>query len=103
MAWGFFDTVFQKKEYGADYVVEPMARAMLAHDPALAAEFRARVNADTAFAKDPNARGDWFYRRSPWNDAEQDLHPIARALRPVPEAFLVPPATTAPAAAPTRR
>jgi len=101
MAWGFFDTVFQKKEYGADYVVEPMARAMLAHDPALAAEFRARVNADTAFAKDPNARGDWFYRRSPWNDAEQDLHPIARALRPVPEAFLVPPATPAPAT--TRR
>src|SRR5437763_8814714 len=90
MAWGFFETVFQKKEYGGDYVVEPMARAMLARDPALAAEFRARVLADTAFAKDPNARTDWFYRRSPWNDPEQDLHPIARALRPVPEAFLAP-------------
>jgi hypothetical protein len=23
MAWGFFLTVFQKKEYGGDYVVEP--------------------------------------------------------------------------------
>jgi hypothetical protein len=102
MAWGFFLTVFQKKEYGADYVVEPMARAMLAHDPKLAADFRAKLDSDTSFAKDPNARGDWFYRRSPWRDSEQDLHPIARALHPVPESFLVPlpvppPAPVAPA------
>lgn len=90
MAWGFFETVFQKKEYGGDYVVEPMARAMLAHDPKLAADFKAKLAADTAFAADPNARTDWFYRRSPWADPEQDLHPVARALRPVPESFLVP-------------
>ena len=90
MAWGFFLTVFQKKEYGGDYVVEPMAREMMARDPKLAADFRAKVAADTAFAHDPNARADWFYRRSPWNDPEQDLHPIARALHPVPETYLVP-------------
>ena len=103
MAWGFFETVFQKKEYGGDYVVEPMARAMMAHDPKLAADFRAKLSADTTFAKDPNARTDWFYRRSPWNDPEQDLHPIARALRPVPETYLVPLPGVAPAPAPTRR
>ena len=98
MAWGFFLTVFQKKEYGADYIVEPMARAMMEHDPKLAADFRARVQSDTAFAKDSNARSDWFYRRSPWRDPEQDLHPIARALRPVPEDYLVPlPVVTPPA------
>jgi hypothetical protein len=89
MAWGFFETVFQKKEYGGDYVVEPMARAMLAHDPKLAADFKAKLAADSSFAKDPGARTDWFYRRSPWADPEQDLHPIARALRPVPETYLV--------------
>jgi hypothetical protein len=90
MAWGFFLTVFQKKEYGADYVVEPMARAMMAHDPKLAADFKAKLESDSTFAKDPGARSDWFYRRSPWRDPEQDLHPIARALHPVPETFLVP-------------
>lgn len=105
MAWGFFSTVFQKKEYGEGYVIEPMARAMMAHDPRLAAEFRAKVAADTTFAKDPGARTDWFYRRSPWNDPEQDLHPIARALRPVPESFLVPlpSATPVPAAPAPKR
>jgi hypothetical protein len=101
MAWGFFLTVFQKKEYGADYVVEPMARAMMAHDPKLAADFRAKLEADSAFAKDPGARSDWFYRRSPWRDPEQDLHPIARALRPVPETFLVPLPAPPPAPAAT--
>jgi len=96
--------VFQKKEYGGDYVVEPMARAMMAHDPRLAAEFRARVDSDTAFARDSNARSDWFYRRSPWADPEQDMHPIARAVRPVPETYLVPIASApAPASGTERR
>ncbi len=107
MAWGFFSTVFQKKEYGGDYVVEPMARAMMARDPKLTADFRAKVASDTTFAKDPNARTDWFYRRSPWNDPEQDLHPIARMPRTLSESYLVPlPAaatTPAPGAAPIKR
>lgn len=99
LAWGFFNTIFQKKEYGGDYVVEPMARALMARDPKLAADFRAKLAADSAFAGSPEARTDWFYRRSPWADPEQDLHPIARALRPVPESYLValPGATPAPA------
>jgi hypothetical protein len=69
-----------------------MAREMMARDPKLAAEFRAKVAADTSFAKSPGARVDWFFRRSPWNDPEQDLHPVARLLRPVPESHLQPPA-----------
>ncbi len=98
LAWGFFSTVFQRKEYGEAYVVEPMARAMMARDPKLAADFRAKLASDSVFAADPSARSDWFFRRSPWNDPEQDLHPVARALRPVPETFLVPLSASAPAA-----
>ena len=56
LAWGFFSTIFQRKEYGEGYVVEPMARAMMARDPKLAAEFRAKVASDSAFAADPGAR-----------------------------------------------
>jgi hypothetical protein len=90
MAWNAFDTVFEKKEYGEDYVVEPLARKMLAEDPALAREFRARVAADTAFARSPAARVDFFYRRSKWADPLQDLHPVARALHIPPESVLAP-------------
>ncbi len=90
MAWNFFDTVLQFKEYGEDYVVEPMARTMLAKDPELAREFATRLATDSTFATSRLARSDFFYRRSPWADPEQNLDPIARALHVVPEADLVP-------------
>ncbi|HEV2104490.1 MAG TPA: M14 family metallopeptidase, partial [Candidatus Eisenbacteria bacterium] len=99
MAWGYFESVFQKKEFGEPYVVEPLARAMLAHDPRLAAEFQARLVSDSTFAASPEARTDFFYRRSPWADPDQDLDPIARALRAPPESVLAPDSTAAPAPA----
>jgi hypothetical protein len=86
--WNFFDTVLEKKEYGEAYVVEPLARKMMQEDPALAREFRARVAADSAFAKNSSARLEFFYRRSPWADPEQNLIPVARALRAPPEDVL---------------
>ena len=79
---------FEGKEYGEDYVVEPLARQMLRENPALERDFRARVAADTAFARSPQARVDFFFRRTPWSDAEQNLLPVARALRPPPAAVL---------------
>ena len=88
--WNAFDTVLEPKEYAEDYVIEPLARKMLAEQPELAKEFRARVAADTAFAKSPAARLDFFYRRSPWADPEARLVPVARASRPPPESSLEP-------------
>ncbi len=90
MYWNAFDTVLELKEYSEDYVMEPIARRMLAADSALAREFRSRVAADTAFARNPAARLDFLYRRSPWADPEQNLHPVARALRAPPEQVLAP-------------
>jgi hypothetical protein len=91
MYWNAFDTVIEKKEYAEVYVMEPIARRMAAEDTALLGAFRARVAADSALARDPAARMDFFYRRSPWADPEQDLHPAARALRPPPEDALARP------------
>ncbi len=90
LRWNFFDTVLEKKEYGEAYVVEPMARRMMQDDPALAREFHEKLAADPAFAADPQARLDFFFRRSPWADPEQDLVPVARALRAPPESALAP-------------
>jgi hypothetical protein len=90
LRWNFFDTALERKEYGEAYIVEPMARKMMQDDPALAREFRAKVAADPAFAADPQARLDFFFRRSPWADPEQNLVPVARALRAPPESALAP-------------
>ncbi len=88
--WNVFDTVLERKEYAEPYVIEPLARRMLRDDPALAREFRQRLASDPAFAADPFRRADFFYRRSPWADPEQNLLPVARALQAPPEAALAP-------------
>ncbi|MGH7740838.1 MAG: M14 family metallopeptidase [Candidatus Eiseniibacteriota bacterium] len=88
MFWNAFDTVLERKEYAEAYVMEPIARRMLLEQPELAAEFRARLAADTAFARSPKARLDFFYRRSPWFDTEADLAPVTRALKPPPASVL---------------
>ncbi|MEG1327145.1 MAG: peptidase M14, partial [Janthinobacterium sp.] len=51
LAWGSFNTAFERKEYMEDYVAEDVARAQLAADPALAAQFRQKLADDPAFAK----------------------------------------------------
>jgi hypothetical protein len=76
--WGFLLSCLQRTEYVEAYVMEPMARAMLAEDPALAAEFEARLARDAAFAADPRARLDFFYRRTPFYDERAGLYPVAR-------------------------
>ena len=88
MYWNAFDTVFEAKEYAEDYVMEPIARRMMAADTALAGDFHRRLAADSTFARSPERRVDYFFRRSPWRDPEQNLHPAARALRAPPAGVL---------------
>jgi len=88
--WNAFDTVLEPKEYAEDYVMEPIARRMMSERPELARELRAKLAADTAFAKSPAARLDFFYRRSQWGDPEANLDPVARALHAPPESVLGP-------------
>ena len=55
--WGFFDSVFEQREYGEAYVLEKLARENMAKDPNLKAEFERRIQADPRFAASP--RHDW--------------------------------------------
>ncbi len=78
VAWGFFDAIFEQKEYGESYVLEKLARDMLAKDPKLKAEFEQKVASDKEFAADPRPRLNFFFRRSPWWDARMGLYPVGR-------------------------
>jgi hypothetical protein len=49
---------------------------MLADDPQLKAEFEAKLAADTAFAKNPRARLQWFYARTKFYDDRFLLYPV---------------------------
>jgi murein tripeptide amidase MpaA/pyruvoyl-dependent arginine decarboxylase (PvlArgDC) len=78
LGWGFFNNSFEQKEYMEDYVAEEVAREMLAKDPALAAAFKKKIAEDAEFAKDPQARLQYFYKlHSAW-DEEFNQYPVMR-------------------------
>ena len=78
LQWGQFNNAFEQKEYMEDYVAEAVARDMLAQDPAIRAEFERRLRDDAAFAKSPQARLDFFYRRHSAYDTRMNVYPILR-------------------------
>jgi Zinc carboxypeptidase len=77
LAWGFFNNRFERKEYMEDYVAEEVAREML-KDPAIKAEFEAKLAADPAFAKSPGRRLEFFARQHSSWDAHYQLYPVWR-------------------------
>lgn len=65
------------------YVAEQVALDMLRNDAKLKAEFEKRVQDDAAFAKDRQARLDFFYRRHAAWDERFNLYPIYRVGKPL--------------------
>jgi hypothetical protein len=78
--WGFFNAVFEEKEYAEHYVLEDLAREMMANDPSLEEEFRQLLASDAEFAASPSARLRFFYRRSPYWDPQMNLYPVGRII-----------------------
>ncbi len=79
--WGFFNAAFERKEYMEAYVAEQVAQDMLKKDPEVRREFERRLAEEPAFAKDPAARLDFFYRRHPSWDEQFNLYPVLRVDR----------------------
>jgi murein tripeptide amidase MpaA len=78
LAWGEFNNAFERKEYMEEYVAEDVAREQMAKDPALAEEFRRKVESDSAFARNPHARLEFFARRHASWDERLNLYPVMR-------------------------
>ncbi|MDQ8028151.1 MAG: M14 family metallopeptidase [Brevundimonas sp.] len=77
-AWGMFPEVLSRVEYIEGYAIAPLAERMMAADPALKAEFEAKVAAEPDFAANGDARLQWFYERTPFYDDRYRLYPVAR-------------------------
>jgi murein tripeptide amidase MpaA len=80
--WGFFNATFEQKEYAENYILEKLAREMLANDANLQKEFEEKVSSDPAFAADSGARLQFFYRRSHYWDPQMNLYPVGRIIAP---------------------
>ena len=80
LSWGFFNAIFEQKEYGESYILEGLAREMMADDPKLREEFEERLVNDAEFAASPAARLDFFYRRSKYWDPYMNVYPVGRIM-----------------------
>jgi hypothetical protein len=74
--WGFFDTIFERKEYVEPYVLEPLIPGMIEANPALADSFAAALAAEPSLADDYWGKILWFYEYTPWWDDRINVYPV---------------------------
>jgi len=76
--WGFFDAIFEQKEYAESYVLEQLADKMCKENPALLVELNNKKINDTSFAGRPDLILNWFYNNSPYADQRRNIYPVGK-------------------------
>lgn len=76
--WGFFNAIFEQKEYMETYVIEQYAAAMLEQDERLRTEFEEKLASDPEFAENPGLIRRWFYQHTPFWDDRIGIYPVGR-------------------------
>jgi hypothetical protein len=78
VAWGFFNAVFEQKEYFETYVMEEMARKMLEEKPELREEYEKYLDDNPEKTESQRSKLEWFYRRTPYFDSNLALYPVMK-------------------------
>ena len=78
--WGFFDAIFEQKEYAETYVMEVMAREMLESDSLLRLEFERKKAEDPEFSRSQWGMLNWFYSKTPYWDEMKNLYPVMKII-----------------------
>ncbi|MFP4543343.1 MAG: M14 family metallopeptidase [Bacteroidota bacterium] len=76
--WGFFNAIFEQKEYGESYVLEKTARQMLKENNEIAEEFNEKMKNDEDFASKPRQILNWFYMKSKYWDKQMNNYPVSK-------------------------
>ena len=82
LRWGFMNSIFERKEYFENYVMERIAAQMIKDDAALKNEFEKKLAGDPEFKKSPDKRLNFFYEHSPYIDKQQNVYPVMRIENP---------------------
>jgi hypothetical protein len=78
LRWGFFNSIFERKEYFELYVMEPLAREMIRENPGLQSEFEQWLQDHPDMKDNPFQRLYFFYQRSPYYDEKYNVYPVMR-------------------------
>lgn len=79
--WGFFNAIFERKEYFEMYSMEPIAEKMYNASKSLQNEFNLKLKEDEKFKNNPRARLNFFYEKSPYVDQLHDIYPVTRLVK----------------------
>jgi hypothetical protein len=82
ISWGMWNTIFERKEYGEDYILEKVAREMLEKDPSLIAAFDAALANNPDMAENRWARLYFFYARTPYYE-KTGIYPVGKLMEKV--------------------
>jgi hypothetical protein len=80
LSWGFFNSIFEMKEYFETYSMEDYARKMIEEDPDLKNEFDKWLLEHPELKESQYAQLEWFFRRSPYWDVQKDVYPVGKVV-----------------------
>jgi hypothetical protein len=80
ISWGMWNTIFERKEYGEDYILEKVAREMLAKDPALKTAFLESLANNPDMAENRWARLYFFYAQTPYYE-KTGIYPVGKLMQ----------------------
>jgi hypothetical protein len=83
--WNAFDTILERDIILEDWALEENAIKLM-NDPAIRAEYEAAL-ADSSLRDDPGAKLEFFFRKTPYLQPEENLYPVFRMLGEAPRAL----------------
>ena len=76
--WGYFNSIFEQKEYGESYIMEVVAREMFEKYPDLKVRFENEVKNNPEEMSSPWGKLNWLYRQTPYWDWRVGEYPVCK-------------------------
>lgn len=74
--WGFFNRVFEQKEYSESYVMEPMALEMLENNEDIRKEYELFLEENPQVLNNQWVLLNWFYQKTEYWDELKNVYPV---------------------------
>ncbi len=78
LRWGFFNSIFERKEYVETYIMEKMAREMIKENPDLLKEYKQALEEHPEVYNNQWAKVFWFLERSAYRDQQKNIYPVGK-------------------------
>lgn len=76
LKWGFFNRIFEQKEYSESYVMEPMALEMLESNEDLSTEYELFLEKNPQVLNNQWVLLNWFYQKTDYWDKFKNVYPV---------------------------